>query len=71
MRLGKRHGPTRLEAAAGRALHLGAPSYRTVQNILTSGVEQLPLPDGAPCAPSLPAHPNIRGRAYYTREEDV
>jgi len=71
MRLGKRHGAARLEAAAGRALHLGAPSYRTVQNILASGVEQLPLPDGAPSAPSRPAHPNIRGRAYYTREEDV
>src|SRR5438094_835554 len=34
MRLGQKHGAARLEAAAARALHLGAPSYRTVQNIL-------------------------------------
>jgi transposase len=69
MRLGKRHGPARLEAAAARALQLGAPSYRTVQNILASGVDRLPLADGATIAPPLPLHPNIRGRAYYTREE--
>jgi hypothetical protein len=71
MRLGKRHGPGRLEAAAGRALQLGAPSYRAVQNILASGVEQLALPDATAAAPSLPAHLNLRGRAYYTREEDI
>jgi transposase len=70
MRLGKRHGPARLETAAGRALQLGAPSYRTVQNILASGVEQLPLPAGAALVPALPPHANIRGRAYYIREEE-
>ena len=71
MRLGQRHGPARLEAAAARALQLGAPSYRTVQNILTSGVEQLPLADGTAVPPPLPVHPNIRGSAYYTREESL
>jgi hypothetical protein len=69
MRLGKRHGPARLEAAAARALQLGAPSYRTVQNILASGVDQLPLLDEAGTTPSLPVHPSIRGSAYYTGEE--
>lgn len=69
MRLSKRHGPARLEAAAARALQLDAPSYRTVQNILASGVEQLPLPERATEPPPLPVHPNIRGRAYYTGEE--
>jgi transposase len=71
MRLGRRHGAARLEAAAARALHLGAPSYRTVQNILASGVDHVPLPDAAGAASSLPAHPNIRGSAYYTGEEIV
>ena len=71
MRLGKRHGAARLEAAAARALQLGAPSYRTVQNILASGVDQLPLLDDIPGAASLPIHPNIRGSAYYTGEEIV
>jgi transposase len=69
MRLGKRHGAARLEAAAARALQLGAPSYRTVQNILASGVDQLPLLDGGPIPAALPVHPNIRGSAYYTGEE--
>ncbi|MGH3991970.1 MAG: Mu transposase domain-containing protein, partial [Pseudonocardiaceae bacterium] len=69
MRLGKRYDPARLEAACARATHLGAPSYRTVQNILASGVDRVPLADGRVAAPPLPLHPNIRGSAYYTREE--
>jgi transposase len=68
MRLGKRHGAARLEAAAARALQLGAPSYRTVRNILANGVDRLPLLDDTPSA-ALPVHLNIRGSAYYTREE--
>jgi transposase len=69
MRLGKRHGSARLEAAAARALQLGAPSYRTVQNILASGADRVPLADGAPVTPPLPGHPNIRGSAYDTGTE--
>jgi transposase len=69
MRLGKKHGSARLEAAAARATRLGAPSYRTVQNILASGLDRLPLADGLGSPPPLPVHPNIRGSAYYTREE--
>jgi hypothetical protein len=72
MRLSKAHGPARLDAAAARALALGAPSYRTVQNILASGVDRVPLADGTSAAPPpLPAHANIRGRDYYTREETL
>jgi transposase len=71
MRLGKRHGSARLDAAAARALQLGAPSYRTVQNILASGVDRVPLGEEAVASPPLPVHPNIRGSAYYTREEPL
>src|SRR5262245_8334692 len=70
MRLGKRHGSARLEAAAARAMALGAPRYRTVQNILASGVDRLPLGDRLASA-TLPVHPNIRGSAYYTRQEPL
>jgi transposase len=70
MRLGKRYGAARLEAAAARAAQLGAPSYRTVQNILASGVDRVPLAE-RPASPSLPGHPNIRGSAYYTTEETL
>jgi hypothetical protein len=69
MRLGKRYGLERIEAAAARALQLGAPSYRTVQNILASGVDRVPLVESP--SPALPVHPNIRGSAYYTREESL
>jgi hypothetical protein len=71
MRLGKAHGVARLEAAAARATWLGAASYRTVQNILASGLDRVPLTAGPAPSPALPIHPNIRGSAYYTREEPV
>src|SRR3989475_551354 len=69
MRLSKTHGPARMDAACARALHLGAPSYRTVQNILASGADRIALPDASAASPRSPSHPNIRGRAYYTGEE--
>jgi len=69
MRLGKTYDHARLEAAAARALQLGAPSYRTVRNILTTGVDRVPLVETV-SSPSLPVHSNIRGSAYYTREEE-
>jgi transposase len=68
MRLGRRYGPDRLEAAAARATALGAPSYRTVQNILASGADRVPLAEET-AVPPLPLHPNIRGSAYYTAQE--
>jgi transposase len=71
MRLGKAHGAARLEAAAARATWLGAASYRTVQNILASGLDRVPLAAGPAPSPALPVHPNIRGSAYYTREEPL
>ncbi len=69
MRLGKRYGPARVDAACAHALHLDAASYRTVQNILASGVDRLPAEHPLSAPPPLPAHPNIRASAYYTHEE--
>jgi hypothetical protein len=65
LRLGKRYGAARLNAACARAVHLGAPRYRTVQNILTTGLDQVP-PDEPAAAPVIPFHANLRGPAYYT-----
>lgn len=67
MRLGKKHGDERLDAACARALALGSPRYRTVDAILRSGAERLPLPDKrqAPLQLTLPAHENIRGAQDY------
>ena len=65
MRLGKKYGEQRLERACSRALRLGSYSYRTVKNILSSGVEQLPLPGEMGSRPKAPIHENIRGGSYY------
>jgi transposase len=70
MRLSKVAGAARTEAACRRALHLGAPNYRTVQNILRSGLDRVLADRATPEPPPLPVHPHIRGSAYYTREED-
>jgi transposase len=64
MRLGKRYGAGRLEAACERAEHLRSYSYRTVMNILASSQDRLPLED-EPRDVATPDHDNIRGGAYY------
>jgi len=67
IRLGRRFGSARLEAACGRALLLGALSYRSVRSILEKGLDRLPLE--APGQPPAPIrHPNLRGARYYGDE---
>jgi transposase len=64
LRLGKRYGETRLEAACGRALALRAFSYRSVESILKTGLDRQPLMPLAPPVPLRP-HDNVRGPTYY------
>ena len=64
MRLGRRYGDERLEAAATRALAIGAHSYRSVESILKNGLDGLPLPGDEP-GPTIGTHANVRGPAYY------
>jgi transposase len=66
MRLGRRYGAERLEAACLRAQHLRSYSYRTVKNILSSSQDRLPFDDQEtrPTEPT-PVHANIRGASYY------
>jgi transposase len=64
MRLGRRYGDDRLEAAAVRALAIGAHSYRSVESILKAGLDGLPLPADEP-GPTIGHHANVRGAAYY------
>jgi hypothetical protein len=42
--LADKHGPARLEAACGKAVAVGDPSYRTVKGILIAGAETDPPP---------------------------
>jgi transposase len=68
MRLGRRYGAARLEAACERAEHLRSYSYRTVKNILSSAQDRLPFDDEA--VDATPAHDNIRGALYYAATQE-
>ncbi len=64
LRLAKRDGPRRLEAACARAVAVGARSYRHVDAILKHGLDRCPLP--APAVPTRPlVHDQLRGPDYY------
>jgi transposase len=66
MRLGRGYGHERMEAACRRALALDVCSYRSIQSILKTKLDQQPLPgqDETRTA-SVSAHNNIRGETYY------
>ena len=61
--LRRRFGADRLEAACDRALSCGTLSYKSVQSILTTGLDKAPATP-APVPPA-PRHDNIRGADYY------
>ena len=63
LRLGKSYGDKRLEAACGRALHIGTSSFRSVASILKNGLDRKTLATQEKTKPV--AHQNIRGAHYY------
>lgn len=66
LRLTKQYGPDRVEAASGRAVTIGARSYRHVEAMLKHGLDRIPLEDAA-ASPRL-THANLRGPIYYQQE---
>ena len=64
LRLGKRHGEARLEAACRRALHIGSARYKSIESILRHGLDREPLPEPGPKARPID-HGNVRGPKYY------
>lgn len=69
LRLSKRYGASRLEAACARAVEVRARSYRHVESILKNGLDRMPLFESETASPTPPvAHGNIRGRKYYRGE---
>lgn len=68
MSLARKYGHARLEAAATRAVTLGAMRYQNVASILKSGLDRAPLPAATPQQTELAlpaAHANVRGPHYY------
>lgn len=68
IRLGKKVGDDRLNAACQRALAFGGETYRCVSNILDRGQDRLPLPEPSSVSPII-EHQNLRGPAYFTTSE--
>lgn len=65
LRLSKRYGQDRLEAACARAVAVRARSYRHVDSILRNGLDRIPLKEAASSETPPLLHPNVRGRDYY------
>ena len=61
LRLARQYGASRIEAAAARALAIGALSYRSVKSILERGLDLVPLPAEASHTPAPLRHTNLRG----------
>ena len=65
LRLAKRYGAERLEAACTRAVAVEARSYRHVDSILKHGLDRLAPPAATPPLTLTPVHEHVRGRDYY------
>jgi transposase len=64
LRLEKHYPKERLETAAVRALKFGVMSFKSLRNILSTGLDRLEKNDKN-SEPALPDHENIRGPRYY------
>ena len=64
LRLGRRYGDERLEAACARALAARARSYRHVEGILKNGLDRVRSGE-AEAAERRIEHENVRGADYY------
>ena len=67
IRLAKEYSPERLEAAACRALAIGACSHRSVHSILDRGLDRQPLYQSSETI--AVAHENIRGGDYFIKHQ--
>jgi transposase len=65
MSLAKRYDPERIRAACQRALAIGGFSYRSVDAILKTGLDKVPVVIESPSKVVPIQHINLRGPAYY------
>jgi transposase len=66
MRLGKKYTWERLEAAATRAIRIRGYSYKSIESILKTGLDRIPLGERREVSPVY--HDNIRGKEYFSEE---
>lgn len=64
-RIGHKYGPERTKIACQKALRFGARSYKPVERMLKSGLDQQPLSDEEQPAVAVIEHDNVRGPEYY------
>jgi transposase len=65
LRLGKRYGGDRLEAACARAVAVGARRYKHVEAILKNNLDKVPLAEATDENNEPATHENVRGPKYY------
>jgi transposase len=65
LRLGRSYGTGRLEAAATRAIEIGARTYGSLKSILANNLDRRPAAETRPAETAPIDHPNIRGPRYY------
>lgn len=70
LRLGKKHGNERLEAACARAVRLGSYAFKSIDAILKNNLDQQPLPASEPKATPKVAHVSVRGADYYASSSE-
>ena len=66
LRLEKRFGKERLEAALAKSNAIGSFGYRSIKSILDKNLESAPIPQPLW---ELPLHDNVRGPDYYKAED--
>lgn len=66
IRLGKKYGKVRLEAACSRAIHFDNIKYRTVKSILHQGLDQAPVYEHTKVVPLTSAY---TGRGRFLRHQ--
>ena len=65
IRLDKKYGHERLDAACARALAVGGRSYKHVESILRNGLDHVALPKADEEPTTAIDHENVRGPDYY------
>ena len=68
IRLERKYGAERLEAACTRAVRLKLYRFQSVKSMLQSGLDRQPLPELL-LMPSPVRHENLRGPGYYAAEK--